>query len=258
MLFIHLTPTGRTSMARSPTSRSTIACPAARGRHADGDARVPERRQRDARRAVPLGPRDGGALRDVQRVPRPARSRPRRRSSRRVRRTCCRRSARMRSTWNATHEDPDIADDISLIDHFVANLQAVGGYGQCGGYPTDGPDGGYDEYPPPHDRPMPARPAVPRLARGCRARARARGGAAPQAVKPRACSTPRCSRPAATRTCRRSARRASRSFARCPSGCATATRTTRSASSRTSTTSPASSSPTRRWSCGPAPRPSAS
>lgn len=55
------------------------------------------------------------------------------------------------ASWNATREDPDIADDISLIDHFVANLQAVGGYGQCGGYPTDGPDGGYDENPPGRD-----------------------------------------------------------------------------------------------------------
>ncbi|MBV8759284.1 MAG: VWA domain-containing protein [Deltaproteobacteria bacterium] len=53
------------------------------------------------------------------------------------------------ATWNATREDPDIADDISLIDHFIANLQAVGGYGQCGQVPTDYPDGGTDQYP--HD-----------------------------------------------------------------------------------------------------------
>lgn len=50
------------------------------------------------------------------------------------------------ATWNATREDPDIADDITLIDHFIANLQGVGGYGQCGAYPTDYPDGGTD-YP---------------------------------------------------------------------------------------------------------------
>ena len=44
------------------------------------------------------------------------------------------------------------------------------------------------------------------------------------------CSIPPCSPRAATRTCRRSVRARSRSCARCPSGCATATRTTRSAS----------------------------
>jgi len=55
------------------------------------------------------------------------------------------------ASWNATREDPDIADDISLIDHFIANLQAVGGYGQCG-TPNDqgGGDAGYDDYPPQH------------------------------------------------------------------------------------------------------------
>jgi Ca-activated chloride channel family protein len=58
------------------------------------------------------------------------------------------------SDWNATREDPDIADDITLIDHFSQNLATVGGYPgasidacQYGSYPTDGPDGGLD-YPP--------------------------------------------------------------------------------------------------------------
>lgn len=53
------------------------------------------------------------------------------------------------ATWNATREDPDITDDLSLIDHYIANLQAVGGYQGCGAYPTDYPDGGTDNYP--HD-----------------------------------------------------------------------------------------------------------
>ena len=52
------------------------------------------------------------------------------------------------ASWNATREDPDFADDVSLIDHFIANLQAVGGYGDCGAYPTDGHDAGFDDYPP--------------------------------------------------------------------------------------------------------------
>lgn len=42
------------------------------------------------------------------------------------------------AAWNATREDPDVVDDIALIDEFVANLNAVGG-----GYP----DGGWDEPP---------------------------------------------------------------------------------------------------------------
>ena len=49
------------------------------------------------------------------------------------------------TTWNATREDPDIIDDIALIDHYIANLQTVGG-----SYPVDYPDGGYDD-PPPRD-----------------------------------------------------------------------------------------------------------
>ena len=61
--------------------------------------------------------------------------------------------------WNATREDPDIADDLSLIDHFSQNLQTVGAYAglsidNCayGGYPYPEADGGYDPYPPPqHD-----------------------------------------------------------------------------------------------------------
>jgi uncharacterized protein (TIGR03382 family) len=45
------------------------------------------------------------------------------------------------AAWNATREDPDIVDDIALIDHFIANLNAVGG-----GYPyPEGGDAGYDQ-----------------------------------------------------------------------------------------------------------------
>lgn len=55
------------------------------------------------------------------------------------------------ASWNATREDPDIADDIALIDHFITNLQAVGGYGDCGGQPVDYPDGGYDDPQPGRD-----------------------------------------------------------------------------------------------------------
>jgi len=51
------------------------------------------------------------------------------------------------ATWNATREDPDITDDLSLIDHYIANLQAVGGYEGCGAQPVDYPDGGTDYYP---------------------------------------------------------------------------------------------------------------
>ena len=58
--------------------------------------------------------------------------------------------------WNATREDPDIADDISLIDHFTQNLTTVGGYAgasidNCmyGTYPEGG-DAGYD--PPGYGR----------------------------------------------------------------------------------------------------------
>jgi MYXO-CTERM domain-containing protein len=47
------------------------------------------------------------------------------------------------AAWNATREDPDIVDDIALIDHFIANLNAVGG-----GYPyPEGGDAGFDQYP---------------------------------------------------------------------------------------------------------------
>ena len=60
------------------------------------------------------------------------------------------------AAWNATREDPDIADDITLIDHFNQNLATVGGYAgasidSCayGGYPyPDGADAGYDPQPP--------------------------------------------------------------------------------------------------------------
>lgn len=62
------------------------------------------------------------------------------------------------AAWNATREDPDIADDITLIDHFMLNLQNVGAYAgasidNCayGGYPyPEGGDAGYDPYPPQH------------------------------------------------------------------------------------------------------------
>ena len=47
--------------------------------------------------------------------------------------------------WNQTHEDPDIAADITLIDQYIANLAAVG-YGS--GYPTDYPDDTYDPHGP--------------------------------------------------------------------------------------------------------------
>jgi uncharacterized protein (TIGR03382 family) len=43
--------------------------------------------------------------------------------------------------WNQTHEDPDIAADITLIDQYIANLAAVG-YGSD--YPVDQP--GDDTY----------------------------------------------------------------------------------------------------------------
>ncbi|HEY0193065.1 MAG TPA: VWA domain-containing protein [Kofleriaceae bacterium] len=48
------------------------------------------------------------------------------------------------ATWNASHEDPDLADDLTLIDQFLANLSAVGGYEiYQGGYaPTCGTDPG--------------------------------------------------------------------------------------------------------------------
>jgi MYXO-CTERM domain-containing protein len=32
------------------------------------------------------------------------------------------------AAWNATREDPDIADDITLLDKFSTNLTAVGAY----------------------------------------------------------------------------------------------------------------------------------
>ena len=59
------------------------------------------------------------------------------------------------SDWNATREDPDIADDISLIDKFSTNLTAVGAYpglnpGNCydsGGGWEGGDDLPYDENP---------------------------------------------------------------------------------------------------------------
>jgi Ca-activated chloride channel family protein len=59
------------------------------------------------------------------------------------------------AAWNATREDPDIADDISLIDKFSTNLTTVGAYpgltaGNCqyGGYPyPEGGDAGFDQYP---------------------------------------------------------------------------------------------------------------
>jgi MYXO-CTERM domain-containing protein len=41
--------------------------------------------------------------------------------------------------WNQTHEDPDIAADIALIDQYVANLAAVG-YGGGSDYGTPGDD----------------------------------------------------------------------------------------------------------------------
>lgn len=58
-------------------------------------------------------------------------------------------------SWNATREDPDIADDISLIDKFSTNLTAVGAYpgltpGNCydsGGGWEGGDDLPYDENP---------------------------------------------------------------------------------------------------------------
>lgn len=47
------------------------------------------------------------------------------------------------ATWNATREDPDIVDDIALIDHFIANLVAVGG--STGPYGEDEGDAGVDQ-----------------------------------------------------------------------------------------------------------------
>jgi Ca-activated chloride channel family protein len=74
------------------------------------------------------------------------------------------------AAWNTTHEDPDLAADLMLVDQYLANIAAHGGgsYGGSGGArppigscPTAiGPDGppppvdgvpiGIDDEPPPH------------------------------------------------------------------------------------------------------------
>ena len=92
---------------------------------ADRHAAVRERSERDARGAVPLAARDGAAVRDVQRVPRV----PRRRRRTRTTTAPPSRCARYRpsaTAWNATHENPDIAADLTLMTEYLANLQAYG------------------------------------------------------------------------------------------------------------------------------------
>ena len=129
MIFIHLDADGREPRRQGRRHQAQLS-PArlAPSRDADRDARVPERAERDARRAVPLGARDGRALRDVQHVPRPARRDDADHVPRVRGESAARRSATHAASWNATREDPDIAADIALIDHYIANLQAVGGY----------------------------------------------------------------------------------------------------------------------------------
>jgi Ca-activated chloride channel family protein len=81
-------------------------------------------------------------------------------------------------TWNASHEDPDIADDLTLVDEYLHNLSTSTG----GAYPVDGgaPVGGpaihtcvaqlpppSQPYPEPIDLPPPVAPSDHAYAAAC-------------------------------------------------------------------------------------------
>ena len=147
------------------------------------------------------------------------------------------RPQRSAAAWNQTHEDPDLAADLALIDQYLSEPPRVRARRKGRELATLRRG----------RRIRTARQTAARRRDGTmgwlRQRRRGRRAAAAgsrssppcsRVLYPAACSTRPCSPRGVMRTCKRSGPTRSRSCARSPSGCATATRFIRSASTPTS------------------------
>jgi Ca-activated chloride channel family protein len=147
MIFIHLTPTGNNVDGKVADLKLTYRLPGSTETHtetitlaypndpsetpADTYLSTPEMAERYAMYNVFLGLRFATVSYDASCA------------------TAALQSTRTAAqTWNATHEDPDLAADIQLLDMYIANLAEIGGSAEtsiatCGAENPYGDDPGY-------------------------------------------------------------------------------------------------------------------